>query len=916
MAAVATAYETGMLPPPSAIPAIDRLRDAKRRFMVTEGLRNSSSSGDVPTALPSLMTQASLRSRTSNSNNINNSSSGIVVPPGKHGHLQHNTPPILGLSSIRRPPAGDSDSNSVLTLMMLNSTSRSIPAVARQGNVANSSPTVASSLLAGSGEERANNASLPSSSCRGVYCSSSGGSDDTAPALRRESHAHCVTDLMLCDAYRRNFEMQREDSLRQEEEYRRRRDAARTEVMRFVSQAMRLNSAMGLQRRIYEQAMQQPLEVTTLMAPMTTAEAALVLPRSSFPRLIPPVPTKGISEAGSSTSRGIGTGGAQIALALLKSRFASGCSPLIVTADGRPPQRPVLLQPTEATAPLTEENMLLPAWLASAGESVPSMKTPSHDDNTTVTASYVCAGGGNGEEDSTVANSAVFTHAAATAPTVVYDSRNRREGSDVKTKDDVATVKQEPAPQQMSLPAEEQRALDLLSSVRVLRRQTEDLAIRVLHTAGEWRCWERPESSAFRGLFLLPRETARVLREESAAELRLVQMSADERQQKGETHPLTAELLRQRPFKRTLPPPPPVLVQLEMFKLNNRQKKQYNKHYDDQLQQRQQHCRSHIQLHREDEEEEEELVTAEEGDPLATPHREGRGTSSWQPHLRQRLLPERATALEESESRVKRQHEKHEPEQLPTRAEQDARIAEALSRTEPPPHLAAALRASATATAAIKTNSPPPASQTEMRQFRPLRSSTTSSRSTSRTDDGGSSSSSSTCSTTSSSSLSPSGARRGGTKPCTAEKNKDISSRPGDATTKASKKEGLRQSLNAAALPRSVSFSVGGEATTTAGEAKTGASGTISRRPSFTSAVIPPLETSERSDTPLHPVFHAEYVCEGMPSDGKKKKKGMVRRVLRFFSRGICGGGGSRKSGSAVANGRGRATTKEGESIE
>ncbi|CBZ23558.1 conserved hypothetical protein [Leishmania mexicana MHOM/GT/2001/U1103] len=78
------------------------------------------------------------------------------------------------------------------------------------------------------------------------------------------------------------------------------------------------------------------------------------------------------------------------------------------------------------------------------------------------------------------------TSNAAASPSLAGD------GSQKTDQPPIAAVPVMSPAERAAATAEAERALSLLCSIRAVRRQTEELTVRLLHTCGEWGCWSVP----------------------------------------------------------------------------------------------------------------------------------------------------------------------------------------------------------------------------------------------------------------------------------------------------------------------------------------------------------------------------------------------------------------------------------------
>ncbi|EKF39120.1 hypothetical protein MOQ_000660 [Trypanosoma cruzi marinkellei] len=650
------------LPPLRSTPAIDRLRDAKRRFALSESQFASSRLGDRWSTSPRMTAQESLQKQpctSSSSSAANGATNGSGV---QQEGPRHTTLPFSGLSSIHRHVVGDSDTNSLLTWTLFDSNCRNTPhgaAPIRTGG--DLTPTVASSFGVPGSEETGSTAPPPVTASSGDDADSGKvfGSDGPAamPTASCEGQEQYVSDMTTHDIYRQRYNSQRVEMSRREDEYRRKRNANRAEVTRLISHATRLSCMMNLQRRIYNEIMKRPLRRLAATEPVMTTATPLPSQRSSFPQLFLSVRKEAEGAASGPTKV---ESGAQIALKLLKSRFTSG-SYLSTNAYSKPLFRvpaaaPALGIPLEAAEELPSAAMVISTEkvVQSGGEN----EKGHNDDNTKrecrgVNEEVVHASSSSShehEEAVTFRSSLVMD--AATAPTMIYDSCIHH-AIGRKEEENPTSANQRRGSSETHLTEEEQRGLRLLSTVRGLRRQTEELTTAVLHAAGEWGCWDSPGASVFRGLFLSPRTAMCIVEEEKAAELRLMHMAASDEAARDGVHPVTAALRQQCPFRRSLPPPPSVLVQMEMFNLPG-MRRQIRRYQEEQR-------RQHHQRQRQEE------ANAKGGN---------RKEAIWQPFVQHVLLQNAAEHFSKTEGEAEERGQQR-LRQSPSCVEQDADPVEA-----------------------------------------------------------------------------------------------------------------------------------------------------------------------------------------------------------------------------------------------
>ncbi|RNF23343.1 hypothetical protein TcG_01605 [Trypanosoma cruzi] len=642
------------LPPLRSTPAIDRLRDAKRRFALSESQFASSRLGDRWNASPRMTAQESFLKQPCTSSSSSAANAATNGSGGQREGTHHVTLPFSGLSSIHRHVVGDSDTNSLLTWTLFDSNCRNTPrGAAPIMTGVDLTPTVASSFGVPGSEEAGSSApQVVASSGDGADSGKVFGSDGPAamPTASCEKQKHYVSDVTTHDIYRQRYNSQRVEMSRREDDYRRRRDANRAEVARLISHTTRLGCMMNLQRQIYNEIMKRPLRMLAATEPAMNTAAPLPSKRSSVPPLFLSVrreasgPTKVES-------------GVQVALKLLKSRFASGCY-----LSTNMYSKPLFSEP--AAAPTLETPLEAAEELPSAAGATSTEKVAgsggenekSHNDDNTkrecrgVNEEVVHASSSPHEHEEAVTFHSSLVMDPATAPTMIYESCIHH-ASGRKEEENPRFANQRRGSSETLLTEEEQRGLRLLSTVRGLRRQTEELTTAVLHAAGEWGCWDSPGASVFRGLFLSPRTAMCIVEEEKAAELRLMHMAALEEAARGGVHPVTAALRQQCPFRRSLPPPPSVLVQMEMFNLPGMRRQI----------RRCQEQREHHQLQRQ------EKANAMDGNSKE---------AIWRTFVQHVLLPDAAERFSKTEEEAA-ERGKQRMQQSPVCVEQDADLVDA-----------------------------------------------------------------------------------------------------------------------------------------------------------------------------------------------------------------------------------------------
>ncbi|EAN97893.1 hypothetical protein C3747_84g52 [Trypanosoma cruzi] len=656
------------LPPLRSTPAIDRLRDAKRRFALNESQFSSSRLGDRWSASPRMTAQESSQKQPCTSSSSSAANAATNGSGGRREGTRHATLPFSGLSSIHRHVVGDSDTNSLLTWTLFDSNCRNTP----RGSApimtgVDLTPTVASSFGVPGSEEAGSTApQVVGSSGDGADSGRVFGSDGPAamPTASCEKQKHYVSDVPTHDIYRQRYNSQRVEMSRREDDYRRRRDANRAEVAQLISHTTRLGCMMNLQRQIYNEIMKRPLRTLAATEPVMNTAAPLPSKRSSFPPLFLSIRREAEGEASDPTKV---ESGVQVALKLLKSRFASGCylstnmysKPLFSV----PAAAPTLETPLEAAGelPSAAGAKSTEKVVGSGGENEKSH----NDDNTKrecrgVNEEFVHASSSPHEHEEAVTFHSSLVMDSATAPTMIYESCIHH-ASGRKEEENPTSASQRRDSSETLLTEEEQRGLRLLSTVRGLRRQTEELTTAVLHAAGEWGCWDSPGTSVFRGLFLSPRTAMCIVEEEKAAELRLMHMAALEEAARGGVHPVTAALRQQCPFRRSLPPPPSVLVQMEMFNLPG-MRRQIRR-----CQERQHHQRQR-----------QEEANAKDGNTRE---------AIWRPFAQHVLLPEAAEHFSKTEEEAE-ERGKQRLQQSPVCVEQDADPVDAPVDVGPPSQLA------------------------------------------------------------------------------------------------------------------------------------------------------------------------------------------------------------------------------------
>ncbi|RNF10832.1 hypothetical protein TraAM80_01378 [Trypanosoma rangeli] len=558
----------GALPPLGAVSAIDRLQEAKRRFALVESYSALSRSPELLAAAPRPIVPQQ-RACLSSSLVAN---AATAMAGGKQERARGTVPHVSGLSSIRRHSAGESETNSVLTWNLLNSNCRNSPtgaALAAAG--VGSSPAAASSWVAGSEEAGSNSPPTATALDASTGTGNAGVFDEAVamPTASRGQKEHCAGDMETHDFYRRRHEAQRMELVKREGDCRRRRDTCRAAVKQIISHSMRLAYAMELQRRTYNEVMRRVWEPFTFTEPTLTPAA--VPPRhSKLSQLFSPPEGKTRGAPDGSTPA---ESGAQIALKMLKFKFMSDSSPSTSTSS-KPPCVKAAVPVLEAEAPAAVESpsgvtaLSAEEVLLNVNEANTNVDGDDDDEyarkrcSSTEEVAAVSPPVDHGEFTSFYPSLATE---AATASTEVYNSRIRHTREQNNKEKGLAADTQLPALGRGCLTGEEQRALKLLSTVCVLRRQTEELTVAVLHTAGEWGCWESTGASNFRGLFLSPNKALCIPREEEEVESLL---AASKEAKADVMCPVTAALKHQCLFRRLLPPPPPVSVQLEAFKLS------------------------------------------------------------------------------------------------------------------------------------------------------------------------------------------------------------------------------------------------------------------------------------------------------------------------------------------------------------
>ncbi|RNF25129.1 uncharacterized protein Tco025E_02323 [Trypanosoma conorhini] len=841
------AATAGALPPLGSVPAIDRLRDAKRRFATFE-----SYSASAPSAEPR---PAALRLSAPRQRGCSTSSSppyaAATVAGGQQEGVRGSMPHVSGLSSIRRHSVGDSETNSVLTWTLLSPNCRNSPR-----GVA---PTASSSSgVVGSEEAEGNSPPAATATSSGGTGSSGVGGAVSTATLRQ--HEHRVGTMEAHDFYRRRYEAQRIEVAREEEECRRRRDACSAAVTRFISHSTRLASVMELQRRIYDEVMQRPLETFASTEPALTPAAGPPR-RSKLSHLFLPAGRESEGVPGASAPV---TGGAQVALRMLKSSFASGRPPSTGTSS-KPQCGQATTPGLEAAAPAAGE---LPseATILSA-EEVPldgKEKSRNNDDSARKRSSSaeevlaVPPPAEHGEPKSVYPSLVTET---ATASTAIYDSRIRYTREQNEEERALSPDSQPRASGRAALTEEEQRGLRLLSTVRELRRQAEELTIAVLNAVGK-RGSESTGASVFRGLFLPPITAMRLLRAEEEMGLRLARLAASEEAEAGGLRPVTAALRQQHPFRRSIPPPPPVSVQLETFHLPGTRLRRGPDQYQRREQQQQQR--------------QQEKAVSDNSRAAVRP-------------------PGTRHAIDATEEDA-REHGGQRPQRSATSGGHEARLGGALVDGEASSQLAAATKEGRMGEQQKSQSLLP---ELHLRRFCLDISSSSSPGSLSSSYTGPESSTagrshadrtaSSTSLTLFSSDMTTTlEARTGEDANTTAVLRGSTTGRKGEAAAEsegANGKDGLFPAFHQGGL----SLEPGGS--------------TTARLPgNFTSSSVAPRVADDFTDAAYVPIFHAEEVCNKSKKDGNKARK-VAKRVLSFFSFGGCCGGGG---GSATADGRRR----------
>ncbi|KAH8612993.1 hypothetical protein ERJ75_000831100 [Trypanosoma vivax] len=458
---------------------------------------------------------------------------------------------LTGISSIRRA-AVDSELNSLSAWVMPQSLNRS---TLEGEGMATAQPAVVTPPVAttnsegrpsGDSNQRVSSHLLGEGEARGVP-------SDARPSTEEQ----CVSDAALYKSHVDKFRARCETLKQKERDSSDWRMKCRDEAMFFIKETSRLNFSMGIQRMMYTQAMNKLADVPAGVVGLPFAGVA-VPRRSLFPALaMPPVTmprngTRGLSITVPSPDNGYGKGGAQAALSLLKSHFISGnrSPPRVVV--GAPPSIITNAVPPATSACGGRADSIGLAGAAGkelkAGDSRIQASLPPFDSQSTTFSNN----GPNGRT-SKYASEARFDHCSESvlveeaAPSFCDSGINQPK----------------PSLPSCTMTSEEGRALELFATVRLLRRQTEQLVADLLHAVGEWGCWKSSCESRFSGLFMTPEMARYLMAEERAMDARLVEIATKERQETGEIHPITAALLQHGMFMRSMPPPPPIASQME-----------------------------------------------------------------------------------------------------------------------------------------------------------------------------------------------------------------------------------------------------------------------------------------------------------------------------------------------------------------